>query len=102
MTYIKNSRRDFLKGLTATSVLSATSIPVIANSFNSNEAENTKSTLEKKSMELKAEILEYEAVKKILLLAKKDLADTDVIVAYHHGLSGRAAASHRDIPDGHD
>ncbi|MEN8230909.1 MAG: CehA/McbA family metallohydrolase [Bacteroidota bacterium] len=32
MSNIKNSRRDFIKGLTATSVLSATSIPVIATS----------------------------------------------------------------------
>lgn len=30
MTYIKNSRRDFLKGLTATSILSATAVPAIA------------------------------------------------------------------------
>ncbi len=40
MTYIKNTRRDFLKGLTATSVLSATSIPVIATSFGTNETDN--------------------------------------------------------------
>ena len=30
MTYIKNSRRDFLKGITATSLLSAVTIPAIA------------------------------------------------------------------------
>lgn len=30
MTYIKNSRRDFIKGITATSLLSAVTIPVIA------------------------------------------------------------------------
>jgi hypothetical protein len=38
MTYFKNTRRDFIKGLTVTSVLSATSIPVIARSFEENEA----------------------------------------------------------------
>ena len=40
MTFLKNTRRDFIKGLTATSVLSATSIPVIAGSFADNEAGN--------------------------------------------------------------
>ena len=33
MTYMKNSRRDFLKGLTATSVLSDTSLPGIAATY---------------------------------------------------------------------
>ena len=33
MTFIKNTRRDFIKGITATSVLSATTIPVIARSL---------------------------------------------------------------------
>jgi len=46
MTYIKNSRRDFLKAVTTTSVLSAASIPVIAASISGNisgseQAENT-------------------------------------------------------------
>jgi len=41
MTFFKNTRRDFIKGLTATSVLSATSIPVIARSLAENEAGNT-------------------------------------------------------------
>jgi len=40
MTFFKNTRRDFIKGLTATSLLSATSIPVIAGSFAENEAGN--------------------------------------------------------------
>jgi hypothetical protein len=40
MTFFKNTRRNFIKGLTATSLLSATSIPVIARSFAGNEAEN--------------------------------------------------------------
>ena len=40
MTFFKNTRRDFIKGLTATSVLSATSIPVIARSFAEDEAGN--------------------------------------------------------------
>ncbi len=38
MTFFKNSRRDFIKGLTATSVLSATTIPVIARSLTEDEA----------------------------------------------------------------
>ena len=33
MTFIKNTRREFIKGITATSVMSATSIPVIAGSL---------------------------------------------------------------------
>ena len=45
------------------------------------EAENTKSTLEKESNELKAEILEYKAVKKRLQLVKNDLADANVMLA---------------------
>lgn len=40
MTFLRNSRRDFIKGLTATSVLSATTIPVMARSFTENEADN--------------------------------------------------------------
>ena len=40
MTYIKNSRRDFIKGITATSLLSATTIPVIATSFQETETVN--------------------------------------------------------------
>jgi hypothetical protein len=40
MTFFKNTRRDFIKGLTATSVLSATSIPVIARSLTEDEAGN--------------------------------------------------------------
>ena len=36
---MKNSRRDFLKGLTATSVLSATSVPLIATSVPMREAD---------------------------------------------------------------
>ncbi|MCK4748065.1 MAG: hypothetical protein KAT15_13535, partial [Bacteroidales bacterium] len=40
MTYIKNSRRDFIKGITATSLLSATTIPVIATSFQETEPVN--------------------------------------------------------------
>ena len=43
MTYIKNSRRDFLKGITATSVLSATAIPAIAMPIQENETVNTAS-----------------------------------------------------------
>ena len=40
MTFFKNTRRNFIKGLTATSVLSATSIPAIARSLAENEEEN--------------------------------------------------------------
>ena len=44
-------------------------------------AKDTKLTLEQESNELKAEIFEYETVKKRLLMAKMDLADTDATLA---------------------
>jgi hypothetical protein len=40
MTYNKNTRRNFIKGLTATSVLSASSLPVMANTFSQSESGN--------------------------------------------------------------
>ncbi len=43
MTYINNSRRNFLKGITATSVLSATAIPAIALTGVKNELDYPKS-----------------------------------------------------------
>ena len=41
MTYIKNSRRDFLKGVAATSILSATAIPAIAIPSQESKTGNT-------------------------------------------------------------
>lgn len=44
MTYLKNSRRNFLKGITATSVLSATAIPAFTLPASGNDAEDSASS----------------------------------------------------------
>jgi hypothetical protein len=50
MTFHKNTRRNFIKGLTATSVLSAASLPAIARSVAENETEDLSSGISPGSM----------------------------------------------------